>query len=115
MPMMKDPPHPGGTIRDERPPTSWRHHQRRLHRGRRSHRHRSSTHPRSNPPTLSRVLNGRGGISPEMAIRLEKIGWSNAESWMRLQTYYDLAQARLNEDRINVEPYHQPAAAAAGS
>ena len=49
-----------------------------------------------------------------MAIRLEKIGWSNAEFWMRLQTYYDLAQARLNEDRIKVEPY-QPAAAAAGS
>ena len=49
-----------------------------------------------------------------MAIRLEKVGWSNAEFWVRLQTYYDLAQARLNEDRINVEPY-QPTTAAAGS
>ena len=29
--------------------------------------------------TLSRVLNGQAGISPEMAIRLEKAGWSNAD------------------------------------
>ncbi len=57
--------------------------------------------------TLSRVLrvlNGRAAISPEMAIRLEKAGWSNAEFWSRRQTTYDLAQARKGEDRINVEP-----------
>lgn len=51
--------------------------------------------------TLSRVLNGRAGISPEMAIRLEKAGWSNADHWLRLQVAYDLAQARQHEgDRI---------------
>ena len=55
--------------------------------------------------TLSRVLNGRAAISPEMAIRLEKAGWSNAEFWLRRQTTYDLAQARKGEDRINVERY----------
>jgi len=44
--------------------------------------------------TLSRVLNGHAGISPEMAIRLEKAGWSNAEFWLRRQTTYDLVQAR---------------------
>ncbi len=102
MPMMKDPPHPGGTIKEdciEAEGLTVTEAARILGVTR---------------PTLSRVLNGRGGISPEMAIRFEKIGWSNAEFWMRLQTYYDLAQARLNEDRINVEPY-QPAAAAAGS
>ncbi len=32
--------------------------------------------------TLSRLLNGHAGISPEMAIRLEKVGWSNAEFWL---------------------------------
>ena len=52
--------------------------------------------------TLSRVLNGHAGISPEMAIRLEKVGWSNAEFWLRRQTAYDLAQARLREDQITV-------------
>jgi antitoxin HigA-1 len=59
--------------------------------------------------TLSRVLNGRAGISPEMAIRLEKAGWSNADHWLRLQTAYDLAQARAHQDDIKVKRYeHQP-------
>ena len=62
--------------------------------------------------TLSRVLNGRAAISPEMAIRFEKAGWSNAEFWLRRQAAYDLAQARLNEDRIVVEPLRSPATAA---
>ena len=48
--------------------------------------------------TLSRVLNGHAGILPEMAIRLEKAGWSNAEFWLRRQTSYDLAQARRGGD-----------------
>jgi addiction module HigA family antidote len=54
--------------------------------------------------TLSRVLNGQSGISPEMAIRLEKAGWSNADHWMRLQAAYELARAREHEDEIHVEP-----------
>ncbi len=44
--------------------------------------------------TLSRLLNGHIGISPEMAIRLERLGWSTADHWMRVQAAYDLAQAR---------------------
>ena len=59
--------------------------------------------------TLSRLLNGHAGISAEMAIRLEKAGWSNAEFWMRLQAAYDLAQARKREDRISVDPGLMPA------
>jgi addiction module HigA family antidote len=55
--------------------------------------------------TLSRVLNGHAGISPEMAIRLEKAGWSNADHWLRLQTAYDLAQARQHERGIKVRRY----------
>ena len=61
--------------------------------------------------TLSRVLNGHAAISPEMAIRLEKAGWSDAEFWLRRQSSYDLEQARKSEDRINVERYQpQPTA-----
>ena len=61
--------------------------------------------------TLSRVINGQSGISAEMAIRLEKAGWSNADHWMRLQTAYELAEARRHEDRIDVERYEpRPAA-----
>lgn len=43
---------------------------------------------------LSRVVNGRAGISPELAIRLEEAGVSTARFWMNLQVNYDLAQAR---------------------
>ena len=45
--------------------------------------------------TLDRVLNGRGGISADMALRFEKLGWSNADFWMRYQASYDLANARM--------------------
>ena len=61
--------------------------------------------------TLSRVVNGHAAVSPEMAIRLEKAGWSNAEFWLRRQTSYDLAQARRSQDQISVERYQpQPTA-----
>ena len=40
--------------------------------------------------TMSRLINGRCGISPAMALALERIGWSNAEFWMRRQAHYDL-------------------------
>ena len=61
--------------------------------------------------TLSRVLNGHAAISPEMAIRLEKAGWSNADFWLRLQASYDLARARERQDQIKVERYEpRPAA-----
>jgi addiction module HigA family antidote len=55
--------------------------------------------------TLSRVINGQAGISPDMAIRLEKAGWSSADHWLRLQAAYDLAQARKHQHRINVQRY----------
>ena len=55
--------------------------------------------------TLSRVLNGHAAVSPEMAIRLEKAGWSSAEFWLRRQTSYNLAQARVSEDQIKVKRY----------
>jgi addiction module HigA family antidote len=55
--------------------------------------------------TLSRVINGHAGITPEMAIRLEKAGWSNADHWLRLQTAFDLAQARRHEHAIKVRRY----------
>ena len=54
--------------------------------------------------TLSRVINGHAGISPEMALRFEKMGWGTAESWVRLQTTYDLAQARKYVAEIEVRP-----------
>ena len=49
--------------------------------------------------TFSRLLNGRTGISPAMALALERIGWSNAVFWMRRQAQYDLAQERLRQEQ----------------
>ena len=46
------------------------------------------------PNTLSRVLNGSCGTSPEMALTLEAVGWSNTAFRMRLPSCCDLAQAR---------------------
>ena len=44
--------------------------------------------------TLSRLLNGRAGVSATMALALADIGWDTAEHWMRMQASYELAQAR---------------------
>ena len=51
---------------------------------------------------VSKLLNCERGISPAMALALESIGWSNAEFWMRLQTYYDLAQERRRQTEAAV-------------
>lgn len=54
--------------------------------------------------TLSKVVNQRSGISPVLAIRLEKMGWSTADSWLAMQQAYDLAQARKKSFRVKVRP-----------
>ena len=44
--------------------------------------------------TLSRLLKGKAGVSANMALALEDIGWGTAEHWIRMQAGYELAQAR---------------------
>jgi addiction module HigA family antidote len=53
--------------------------------------------------TLSLLLNGHAGISPEMAIRLSKAFGRSPEGWLALQSSYDLAQIS-NRAKINVKP-----------
>ena len=53
--------------------------------------------------TLSRVLNGKAAVSPEMAVRLSKAFGSTAGFWMRLQMNYDLAQVEKAADQIRVK------------
>ena len=55
------------------------------------------------PKQLSDVVNGHSGISPEMAIRLDKAFGGGANTWYRLQAAYDLAQAMKRADQIKVE------------
>ena len=91
---MKNPPHPGGSIR------------------------RACLEPLGlsvtegakvlgvTRQTLSNVINGKAGISPEMAIRLTKAFGSTAETWLRMQLAYDLAAARKDEGKIKVQCQH---------
>ena len=51
--------------------------------------------------TLSELMNGKRGISPEMAVRLSKVFGGSAESWLTQQTHYDVAQVRA--DRIKLK------------
>jgi addiction module HigA family antidote len=90
---MQDPPHPGGIIR------------------------RQCLEPLGLSVTeaakglgvtrqaLSDLLNERAGISVDMAIRLSKAFGSSAETWLGLQTAYDLAQARERSRSIKVRSF----------
>jgi addiction module HigA family antidote len=54
--------------------------------------------------TLNNLVNGKSGISADMAIRLDKAFGGGAETWLRLQMAYDLARARQHEGDIKVQP-----------
>jgi len=58
--------------------------------------------------TLNNVISGKSGISPAMAIRLSKAFGSTAETWVRMQAAYDLAQARKDESKIKVRRQYVP-------
>jgi len=88
---MKHPPHPGLSVRHdciEAVGLSVTDAARRLGVSRRQ---------------LSDIVNGHAGISPEMAIRLDKAFGGGAETWLRLQLAYDLAQAMERAHEIHVE------------
>ena len=55
-------------------------------------------------PTLSTLLNGKSGISPEMAVRLSKAIGSTLAFWLRLQMNYELAQVEQRAETIVVNP-----------
>jgi len=52
--------------------------------------------------TLSAILNGRAGISPEMAVRLSIAFSTSAESWLHQQTQYDLWHAEQHRKELRV-------------
>ena len=53
--------------------------------------------------TLSAILNGRSGISPEMAIRLSIAFDTSAESWLNQQSQFDLWQAEQHRNNLQVK------------
>jgi addiction module HigA family antidote len=57
---------------------------------------------------LNNVINGKSAISPEMAIRLAKAFGSTAETWLKMQLAYDLAQAQKAAANIKIHRYRVP-------
>lgn len=56
-------------------------------------------------PTLSKLLNKRASLTPEMALRIEKAFGPKADHLMRMQLNFDMAAARQRAGDINVQPY----------
>jgi len=81
MTMMHNPPHPGELLRDEviaalDPSVT-----------------ETASRLAMSRVTLSRVLNGKARISPDLAVRLEQAGASTARAWLAMQANYDLWRA----------------------
>ena len=62
----------------------------------------AATHLGVSRKQLSDVLNGHSGISPEMAVRLDKAFGGGASAWYQLQAAYDLALVMKRADQIDV-------------
>ena len=61
--------------------------------------------------TLSKVLNAKGSVTPEMAVRLElAFGKPSADHWLRLQNAHDLWKTRQEQSSLHVSPYNFQAA-----
>src|SRR5260370_6274222 len=56
-------------------------------------------------PALSALLNGRAALSPEMALRIEKAFGPKMDTLLRMQTSFEIAEARKREDEIKVKRY----------
>ena len=60
-------------------------------------------------PALSSLLNGKAGLSGEMALRIEKAFGVRMDTLMRMQSAYDIAQMRKREKEIRVRRVHRTA------
>ena len=85
---MANPPHLGELVRESMEEVGWNVTQ-------------TADRLRCERGTLSRFLNGKAGLSANMALALEDIGWGTADHWMRMQASYELAQAR--QQRVAAE------------
>ncbi|NBB10983.1 MULTISPECIES: HigA family addiction module antitoxin [unclassified Pseudomonas] len=92
---MHNPPHPGEVIQEMLPELNIKIAEmaRRLHFSR---------------EMLSRVINGRAPISPDLAVRLERAGLSTARFWLAAQMSHDLWQAEHREQPSITPMYTRP-------
>ena len=54
--------------------------------------------------TLSKIINGKSGISPEMAVRLSIILNTSSEMWLNMQAMYDLVKAEKRRKKFKLRP-----------
>ena len=87
MTAMYDPAHPGELIREALEAERWTVTEAAIRLG-------------VTRNMLSRVVNGKASVSPRLALALERLGWSDAAHWGRMQGAYDLAQARKAESAV---------------
>ena len=85
---MKNPPHPGAGIRDDIEVLGLSIAEAALGMG-------------ITRQQLYNLVNGKSGITPEMAVRLEKAVGSSADHWLRLQAAHDLARVRQSDLKVN--------------
>lgn len=85
---MKNPPHPGAGIRDDIEALGLSIAEAALGIG-------------ITRQQLYNLVNGKSGITPEMAVRLEKAVGSSADHWLRLQAAHDLARVRQSDLKVN--------------
>ncbi len=78
---MRNPPHLGELIRESMDEVGWNVTETAARLG-------------CERGTLSRLLNAKAGLSANMALALEGLGWGTADHWMRMQASYELGQAR---------------------
>ena len=83
---MLNPPHLGELVRESMDEVGWNVTETAMQLG-------------CDRGTLSRLLNGKTGVSANMALALEAIGLGTADHWMRMQASYKLAQVRKARDR----------------
>ncbi|WP_395828546.1 HigA family addiction module antitoxin [Elstera sp.] len=95
---LKNPPHPGLSVREDcLAPVGLTVSETAKHLG-------------VSRKQLSDLVNGHAGISPKMAIRLDKAFGGGSETWYRLQATYDLAPAMRHADDVKVERFAETAA-----
>ncbi|MCY3590767.1 MAG: HigA family addiction module antitoxin [Acidobacteria bacterium] len=92
---MLNPPHVGELVRESMDEVGWNVTETALRLG-------------CERGTLSRLLNGKSGVSANMALALEGIGWGTAVHWMRMQASYELAQALQYRDTRAAAPATAP-------
>lgn len=97
MPIIHDPLHPGEIVKDA------------LFDETRLTVTKAAARLKVDRSTLSRLLNGHSGISPDMAYRLSLLLGTSAEMWLNIQRDYDLWQIRCHSARLKIEPLKKAA------